>query len=59
MFGQLPTRPLPDYEDMVEVWLGRKDSEDGMARVLAALAFEDLQEHYMDRLMDEYPEELL
>ena len=59
MEEQLQTRPLPNYGDMVEVWLGRKDSEDGMSRVLAAIAFEDLQEYYMDRLVDEYPEELL
>lgn len=47
------------YEEMLEVYLDKKDRVDEMGKMLAGLVMEGLQEQYMDRLIDEHPEWLL
>lgn len=49
----------PKYEEIVEVYLDKKDNKDLSGRMIANMAMGDLKEKYMDRLVDEYPEWLL
>lgn len=50
---------VPPYEDIIKLYEERQGRKDKFSRSIVEMTMNDLQEHYMDELLDKNPELLI